>query len=254
VELDGDTRTATAPEGIVRINVGVGSLRLEVGEPDQEIELFADFDEARFRVEESLHEVEGEPWLYRLRVDGKGGAWGLPWRGGRAPELRLVLPRDRALALEVSLGAGESRFDLGGLWLTEVEMDLGPGDHWLSVLEPLAEPLTRLEVDGSWGSIKTFSLGNASPEVLEVRTSGGELVVDLEGAWRRDGEVDLRFGFGSCLIVLPDNARTEVLRADVQFGEKLLEGLTLEDSAMGDDLPTVGLKVSGTAGELTLKR
>ncbi|MDY7092801.1 MAG: hypothetical protein SX243_07505 [Acidobacteriota bacterium] len=254
VELGSASWTSAAAEGIVRVNVDAGSLRLEVGEPNQEIELFADYDEARFRVEESLHQIEGEPWLYRLRVDGKGGVFGLPWQGGRAPELRLVLPRDRALALEISLGAGESRFDLGGLWLTDVEMDLGPGDHWVSVLEPLAEPLPRLEVDASWGSIKTFSLGNASPVYTNLRTSGGELVVDLGGAWRGDGEVDLRFGFGSCLIVLPDNARTEVLRANVQFGEKLLEGSTLEDSSLAEDAPTVGLKVSGTAGELTLKR
>lgn len=254
VELGDGGRTVTAAEGIVRVEVDAGSLRLEVGEPDQEIELFADYDQARFRVEESLHQTEGEPWLYRLQVDGRGGVLGLPWQGGRAPELRLMLPRNRAMALEVSLGAGESRFDLGGLWLTDVEMELGPGDHRLSVLEPLAEPLPRLEMDASWGSIETVSLGNASPGHLDLRTSGGELVVDLGGAWRGNGEVDLRFGFGSCLVVLPDNARTEVLRADVQFGEKLLKGSTLEPSSLGEGVPTVGLKVSGTAGELTLKR
>lgn len=254
VELGDRSWESTVPEGIVRVNVDAGSLRLEVGEPDQEIELFADYDEARFRVEESLQQIEDEPWLYQLRVDGKGGLWGLGWSAGRAPELRLVLPRGRALALEVSLGAGESRFDLGGLWLTEVEMDLGPGDHRLSVLEPLAEPLPRLEVAGSWGSIKTVSLGNASPLHTRLRSSGGELEVDLGGAWRGDGEVDLSFGFGSCVVILPDGARTEVLRASVQFGEKQMEGPTLDDSGLPEDAPMVGLKVSGTAGELVFKR
>jgi hypothetical protein len=53
------------------------------------------------------------------------------------------------------------------------------------------------------GAINLHSLGNASPERLDVQFGMGSASVDLNGKWLNDGEVNFEMSFGDGLLSLP---------------------------------------------------
>src|SRR4029079_12808601 len=96
------------------------------------------------------------------------------------------------------------------------------GEHRLSFHEPLPRPLSLLKLDGSMGQVAVIGAGNDSPRRTEVRHGMGELLLDLTGKWRADGDVDLRFSMGDSRVDLPrqDEAAPIVEKARVSLGDR----------------------------------
>ncbi len=86
-----------------------------------------------------------------------------------------MIPRGRPIDLKGSIRMGESKTDLGGLWVRNVDLRYKAGDHFIEFREPLPFPMDRFKIEGSMGGLEIRGLGQASPSTVEVKQGMGEL-------------------------------------------------------------------------------
>ena len=169
-------------------------------------------------------------------------------------ELTVHIPRDTPLSVDLTIRAGESRVDLGGLSLTDLTVDLSMGEHRLDFSEPLIVAPRQVRLDGGMGEIRFERLGNARAGELHASGHMGSMTVDLGGAWPADtvanvtlhnlmGEMRLRAPAGLRLV---DAAEGSPVPVDDGFA-----------SGPGDAEPggpALRLHTSSTMGETRLTR
>jgi hypothetical protein len=243
-----------AGQGLVVLRVRMAEVEVVAGPPGSPLRLEADWDGGRYRLEEGVTNEPGGTWTYRLQFGGKG----LALFGGQGhhrdpSKLRLRLPRDHRFSIEGKVALGESELALGGLSLAAVDLDLGAGTHRISFLEPTAQPLDLLRLDGSLGEIRVLGAGNASPRLLELHHGMGELLLDLSGHWRNDGDVSLRLGMGDSEVQLPgrDEAGAIVEQARVSLGDRQV--FDEPTASLPAGLPRIHIRATGGMGELTIQ-
>jgi len=243
-----DHEIEVAEPGRVVLDLHRGNFEVRPGPPGEPVRLEGRYDAGRYVLTES-YETHGESgWTYRVSFDQKGfGIRPFVEREGRENRLCVVVPRESPIVLEGRVGTGVSELELGGLWLIEVDLDIGVGEHSVSFSEPLPVPLGRLRIDGSIGVLEVDRVGNASPREVSVHHSMGEVGVDLTGAWRRDAEVLVSCGLGECGVRVPRDANLDLERTSVMIGE------ASRPVARHDrDGPTLKLSVSGQIGEVRI--
>ncbi|MCH9649368.1 MAG: hypothetical protein K0U98_14095 [Deltaproteobacteria bacterium] len=249
-----DSSLAAAPPGVVRISLEMGEFTVEPGPPGSGIRLEGDYDEASFELKESYTQEADGSWAYGVELESKRGFMSFFGNNNiSSNKLRLILPRGQPMAVEGRIRAGESTVDLGGLFLTGVDLELKLGDHDLKFSEPTAEPLESVSIESSWGEIDMESLGNASPKIVRFSGTGGEFDLDLRGDWANDTQVSVNFKLGECDIKLPEDTRISIDRASMTMGDRNLSGLADEED-LPTDAPTISLALRGALGELRVDR
>ncbi len=249
-----DAELAPPRPGRVRISMEMGDFEVVSGPPEQGIRLEGDYDEATFDLIEDFQLQDDGSWTYSVELKNKVSWIRRIWGTHDVQnELKLILPRGYPMALEGSLQVGRSEIDLGGLWLTRVDLELKTGEHELRFSEPTARPVEEIAVDGAWGEIRIGSLGNASPRIASLKGLGGEFDVNLEGGWLRDAQVDVQFKFGQCNIRLPAQARVSIDRSRMSFGERRIRDLEASEE-LPEDAPTLHLELEGAFGEMRVSR
>jgi hypothetical protein len=106
---------------------------------------------------------------------GQGSSLG---RGARY-EWDLMLSDDVPMNLDVELGAGGSRIDIGSLDLEDLDVTTGAGE------------------------VEVYLTGRPSVKRLSVETGAGDVTVDLTGRWSSDLEADIMGGVGRLRLLLP---------------------------------------------------
>lgn len=181
------------------------------GEP---LSVEASFDEKSFELTERTETPEGQPWRYELRFRRQRGMLitGLTQLfGGTKPKVKVHIPPDVPLELELSLDQGALQAELGGLWLTEADLSVDKGAMIVEIDSPLREPMRRLAMNGSMSAVISAGLGNASPARLDIDCSMGGLVLDMRGNWRQDSEITVRVRQSGGEIQLPEDMPVEGL-------------------------------------------
>ena len=174
-----------------RIVLDVHRMFLEIkpGPPGTAIRLEGNYNTGTFVLEESYEPYGESGWTYKLGFDQKGfGIRPFIVDDEKENRLTLILPQGTPIVLEGLVGIGQSSMQLGGLWLLDVDLDIGIGEHEIRFDEPLTAPMQRLRLDTSIGVLRVDRLGNASPSDVWIKHSVGQTRVDLEGHWRRDAE------------------------------------------------------------------
>ncbi len=245
----GEFSVGAEKEGLVILNLKAGSFDIVAGPAGHPVRVEADYDVTRFQLKEKFSESASGSWTYRLDFSPK--FFGMFGGRIREPRLKVILPRGTPFRYEGAVSMGESDWDLGGLWLRGFELDAGMGEHVITFDEPLVEPMRNFVVDASMGATGFRRLGNASPAVVDVQHSMGEMSLDLRGAWANDSDVRARCSMGECAVTLPDGANVDVKRATIMLGEKTTRGLR-NKREHDPDLPTLHLSVSHSMGELRI--
>jgi hypothetical protein len=216
-ELERDVAASTgdpATTGRVVLDFTVGEFFVEAGEAGEPIRVEARYDTTSYVLEESFEPSDPAGWIYRVtfRQTGwiKDGGLRILF-GASYPRVRVYLPPDIPIALEGRFGKGGAELYLGGLWLTEIDLDLDKGALDVGFDRPLVAPVRSIRIRGRQGGLSALSLGEASPAELDVSWRMGGSVVDLNGRWRNDAEVRVRNLMGGATVVLPDGVRIEGL-------------------------------------------
>ncbi len=240
--------------GRIVLDVTRGSFSIRPGPAGEPLRLEGEYDAGKFELEEVFEAYGESGWIYRVHFDQHGfGIRPFIMRDGKKNRLTLIVPRDTPLIIEGYVGIGESELELGGLWIAEIDLEFGIGDHGLSFAEPLPLPMKRLRLDTSIGVIEVNSLGNASPRLVEIRHSVGETAIDLHGAWKQDAEIHIWCGIGECDVRVPDDVNVDLRRASVLIGESG-SSLGRNRPQLDPAAPTLELSVSANIGEVKVRR
>lgn len=241
--------------GTLILDLRMGEFTVEPGPAGQPIRVEADFDASTFELKEEYVETEDGSWTYEVEFGGRGGFLGMLLRGGGqnvGNRVRIIIPRGHPIRLVGEVSMGESSFDLGGLWIQSVDLDMGAGDHFVEFREPLPYPMESFRLESSMGGVEVRSLGEASPATIDVEHSMGDLVLDLEGSWRNDSDITAEFSMGQCRLWLPDNVKVEMVKSSVAMGEARTDRLP-DPSTLPTDAHTLRISASGSMGELRIE-
>ena len=194
--------------GRVTLDVEIANLIVLPAPAGAPIRLEADYDPARYRLEESFQPDTGDGFEYRLEFGPAGSEmWSLLRMklGGVPPRLRIWLPCDVRIQLEGKIRRAIGTFELGGMSVETVKFRVESGAAAISVLAPTRQPMETFDLFCDKGSLKVGGLGNADPRVVDVRQHLGELDLDLRGAWSRGVEVNAGVYLAGGRLWLPDN-------------------------------------------------
>ncbi len=246
---DSDAVTAGAEPvsavGTIELDLSGAEFHIKPAVQGESLHVDAIYDKNIYVFEESLTTSDSGPWLYRLTFKKAGG--GLlatinEMFSKKKPKVTVYLPTDRPVALEFRLSKGGAEVELGGLWLTEADIDMQMGGMALVVSEPTQAPMNRLSASASMGGFALSRLGNASPRVLTLDAQMGGMDMDLSGRWVTDSEINIHFSMGGAALRLPK---------DVQF-----QGLSQPGVAVSDDLeippPTLKFDIQGDTENLEI--
>jgi hypothetical protein len=192
--------------GRIELEFTVGSFKILRGAPGEPVRIEAEFDDRSYALREYFTESEGSRWTYRVKFDETswfkdGGLRAV--LGGSFPEIKVYLPPDVPLELVGRFGKGAAEVELGGLWLTDVDLQFDKGALGIDIDRPLAAPVERMAIRSKQGGLIARSLGNASPRELEIDHRMGGMIVDLRGQWVRDADVRIASLMGGAEIRLP---------------------------------------------------
>ena len=245
----------------VEIELEEGEFEVRPGPPGTGVQVDGGYAKAYYDLTER-HTPAGEPGgpatVIRLRPSQSffvrliGSALG--GHDGVHNALTVTIPRGVPIELTLVLRAGESRTDLGGLTLTELDAELVMGEHRLDFGEPLAGRPQRVRVEGGMGEVRLERVGNAGPRELEVSGRMGSLTVDLGGAWPRDAVADLALdnSMGELRLNVPEAVRI-ASDSDVTNMLGATGGIPTVDAA-GGETPLVRLRVTNSMGETRVRR
>lgn len=228
--------------GLLILDFTVGEFMILPGETGEPVRVEAKFDTSAYALEESFDPGTDDGWVYRVtfRQTGliKDGGLRVLF-GASYPELRVFIPPDVPIALRGRFGKGGAELELGGLWLTDVDLQLEKGGLDVSVGRPLAAPLHSFRVHGKQGGMTTRMVGNASPAEVDIFWQQGGSAVDLRGQWLNDSDVSIRSRMGGNHVQLPRGVRIEGLPG---------RGPLLTPSDEEVPVPTLHMSISSLMG------
>ena len=182
----------------VRVNYGAG--RLTVGSVAAPLlyRMRLDYDEDAF---EPVAELDGQSLRLGVESHGKGHIrMGKDDRGSLQIELTRAVP----MGLYLDFGAGRANVDLGGLSLTDLQVHTGAAEARLDVSQPNPVGMEHAELEVGAADFTARRLGNLNARRIEVNAGVGDVTLDLTGAWREDGLVDVSMGLGSLELRFPE--------------------------------------------------
>ena len=114
------------------------------------------------------------------------------------------------MSLKLGVGAAKGRIELGGLSLTELDVDQGASDFSLAFSQPNAAPIDKLSFDAGAARSVLTGLANANGSTMNFKGGAGELSLSFDGELQRDLQVDITAAVGSISIDVPSGTATSL--------------------------------------------
>lgn len=183
----------------LRVDVEYGAGRFSVRSVDEGLlyRMNLRYDEDSF---EPVADLSGD--RLRLGLESLGGSIRL--KGRTSGELDLELARGVPMDLDLEFGAVQADIDLGGLWLTDLELSTGASESTVDISEPNPGRMGSASFEVGAAEFTIRHLGNLNAEVIEVDAGVGSIVLGLDGRWERDTRLDIDMGLGSLELRVPE--------------------------------------------------
>jgi hypothetical protein len=233
------------PAGRVVLDLRNTVFEIRPAQPGGPLEVKAKFDINDYGLTESFDEESAdEGWTYEVTFRRTSDSYALTalkeLLGGTKPKVKIFLPSDVLYDLEVDIMQGGAEVELGGLWLSKIDLRFMQGGGAVEFGEPLQQPAESLAIQFSQGGGAIESIGNASPAELDVSFSMGGGYIDLRGPWQQDAEINVDQSMGGVSLHLPANV--------------ILRGIGRHDTEApaegGEEVPVLRFSTSSHYGEL----
>ncbi|MEJ7809096.1 MAG: toast rack family protein [Gemmatimonadaceae bacterium] len=184
----------------VRVEYGVGTLRVTKGTPSLLYEANLRYDEEKFDPVRSFDDA-----THTFTVGAHQRSSGSTLAAGRKNfgNLALSLAPGVPLDLTLDLGATRSVVDLSELSVRRLRIGAGASETKLTFGAPNPLAMEELSVQAGAASIVIVGLGNAHAERVRVKCNAGSVDLDLGGAWAANMELQLDIGVGAATLRLP---------------------------------------------------
>jgi hypothetical protein len=195
IPLQTDHQTV-APGGAkaveVELRMGAGELRLGGAAQSALLEATFKYNRASLRPEVDYH-VSGDTGVLMV---GTRHSHGIHF-GRTRNEWDLRLGQALPTELRVNLGAGESRLDLRGLDLSQLDVEMGVGEMILDLRGPHAKSFS-VKIDGGVGSGRVYLPAEVG---VRARVHGGIGSVNTRGLVK-DGHVYTNEAYGRSAVTV----------------------------------------------------
>jgi hypothetical protein len=175
----------------------VGTLRVRPANARTLFSMNLSYDAEVFR---AVTEFDGE--RATLGLEGRDRDLRIK-KGNRTPEMDVRLSPAVPLDLSLDFGAGRAEVDLGGLRLSDLDIETGASETRLDVSEPNREVLRSARIAVGAAQFTAERIGNLNAEQLSVDAGVGHVVLSLDGSWQRDLDIDVEMGVGAIEIRIP---------------------------------------------------
>ncbi len=157
--------------------------------------------------------------------------------------------------LEISAGAYEGKFELGGLALTNLTINDGAADVNLSFSEPNLAEMTEFNYTTGASDVRIAGLANANFERFIFNSGAGDYTLDFSGTLQRDATVSIDSGLSDLTLIIPQGMNVVVtidgaladINVDAGWSQK---GNTYSQAGEG---PTLTIIINMGAGNITIR-
>ncbi|RIK32321.1 MAG: hypothetical protein DCC56_00500 [Anaerolineae bacterium] len=157
--------------------------------------------------------------------------------------------------LEISAGAYEGKFELGGLALTNLTINDGAADVNLSFSEPNLTEMAEFNYTTGASDVRIEGLANANFERFIFNSGAGDYTLDFSGTLQRDATVSIDSGLSDLTLIVPQGMNVVVtidgaladINVDAGWSQK---GNSYSQAGEG---PTLTIIVNLGAGNITIR-
>lgn len=183
----------------------------------------------------------------------QGNFQGLPPFDGMKNEWDLQLGSS-PMELEISAGAYDGDFELGGLALTNLTINDGAADVSLSFSELNLAEMSEFNYSTGASDVRMEGLANANFERFIFNGGAGDYTLDFSGDLQRDATVSVDCGLSDLTLIIPQGVNVVITidsaLADINLGDGWSQKGTVY-SQEGDG-PTLTIIINMGAGEITI--
>ena len=128
---------------------------------------------------------------------------GLPnVRGDIKNDWDLMLS-DSPMNLNITAGAYQGEYELGGLSLNSLHIIDGAAETHLSFSEPSRVQMSSIRYETGASSVKLIGLANANFSELIFKSGAGDYTLDFSGVLQRNATVNIETGLSSLTVLVP---------------------------------------------------
>ncbi|MEP0828659.1 MAG: hypothetical protein HRF51_09070 [bacterium] len=161
--------------------------RAEVTYDPDRLEVFADY---RNRGERGYLEV-GSDLFSKFQVDTEDNWW------------EMELSRSYKTDLKLEFGLCDAFIDLGGVPLTDLNLDIGVAEGKLVFSKPNPTELGNISIEAGAAEFEIEKLLNANFKTLKFDGGVGEFRLEFTGELKTRAQAEISVGLGSAVIYLP---------------------------------------------------
>ena len=119
-------------------------------------------------------------------------------------ELFLGSQPGKPVNLTINAGAYTGDYELGGLWISSLEVNDGASKVNLRFSEPNQAEMESLTYTTGASTVTLEGLGNASPSDMTFHSGAGNYTLDFSGQLSQDMQVNISSGVSTVTIIMPE--------------------------------------------------
>lgn len=184
-----------------RLEYAAGALRVTAGRPTELYRMDVLYDGERY---EPISEFDAATTGVALGLQAVGGG-GL--RVGSRNQLRqtaaMTFSPKSDLSLDVTLGAADADLELGGLRLTDLDLQAGASRATVRFSEPNAARCRAASLRAGAAELTVLGLGNSRCDRISFEGGVGRVTLDFDGTWTSSSRVEVKMALGEVTLRLP---------------------------------------------------
>jgi hypothetical protein len=184
-----------------RLDYAAGALRLGAGRPTELYRMDVLYDGDRYVPLSAFDAARGAVAL-GLQASGGGGLRVVSQGQLRQTSSVTFSPRND-LSLGVRLGAVDGDLELGGLRLTDLELEAGASRATVRFSQPNATRCRSAVLSAGAAELAVLGLGNSRCDRISFEGGVGRVTLDFGGVWSSNSTVQVKMAVGEVALRLP---------------------------------------------------
>ena len=116
----------------------------------------------------------------------------------------------KPMEMAINIGGAGTDIELGGLSLTNLEVEQGASDFKLLFSKPNQIKMDNLQFTGGASNASLTGLANAWPGMVTFKGGAGNYTLDFSGELQDDIDVSINGGLGTITLIVPEGVAAEV--------------------------------------------
>jgi hypothetical protein len=184
-----------------RLDYAAGALRLAAGRPAELYRMDVLYDGDRYVPVSDFDAARGGVAL-GLRASGEGGLRVVS-KGQLRQTAAVTFSPKSDLSLNVTLGAVDGDLELGGLRLTDLDLEAGASRATVRFSQPNVTRCRAATLSAGAAELSVLGLGNSRCDRITFEGGVGRVTLDFGGAWTSSSTVEVKMALGEVALRLP---------------------------------------------------